>query len=103
MRVSSGSPRRLHLMRGSCRRSAPEADLSRCVETLSEIERADGAGRRVGEVGEAPVAAHPLLTPGALVGLLDAEGAARQRLTRQLEHAEALGPLGLLEERDVDL
>src|SRR4051812_25900428 len=90
-------------MRGSCRRSAAEADLSPRVEALSEIERADRAGGRVREVREAPVAAHPLLALGPLVGLLDAERAARQRLARELEHPVAAAALGLLEQLDVDL
>src|SRR4051812_8583885 len=90
-------------MPGSCPESATEADLSRCVETVSEIERADRARGRVREVGEAPVAADPLLALGALVGLLDAEGAAGKRFARQLEHAVALPALGLLEQLRVDL
>src|SRR3954451_20867117 len=101
--VPRGSPGRLHLMRGSCPRSAPEADLSRRVEPLSEIERAHRTGARVREVGEAPVAAHPLVALGPLVRLLDAEGAAGERLTRELDRPVAAAALGLLEHRHVDL
>src|SRR4051812_14917312 len=90
-------------MRGSCPRSAAEADLSRRFETLSEIEREDRAVGRVGEVPEALVAAHPLLALGALVGLLDRPRAAGERLARELERAVALAALGVLEELDVDV
>src|SRR3954453_6493949 len=87
-------------MRGSCRGSAPEADLSRCSQTVSEIERANGTGAGVGEVGEAAVTAVKLR---ALVRLLDREGPARERFSRQLEHAVPPSPFGFLEQRDVDL
>src|SRR3954447_10259808 len=90
-------------MRGSCPGSAAEADLSCCVETLSEIERADRAVGRVREIPEALVAAEPLLALGPLVGLLDRPGAARERLAGELERAVALAALGLLEEPDVDI
>src|SRR4051794_10411018 len=103
MSVGPGSPGRLHLMRGSCPESAAEADLSPCLQAGSQIERADAARGRVGEVSEPTIAAHPLLAPGPLVGLLDAERAARQRLARELEYAVALAALGLLEELRVDL
>ena len=43
----------------------------------------------VREVGEAPVAAHPLLARRPFVRLLDREGAARQRLARQLQRPVA--------------
>src|SRR4051812_19987671 len=90
-------------MRGSCSESAAGADLSRLLETVSEIERADARGPRVGEVGEAPVAAHPLLAPGSFVRLLDRERAAGERLARELEGPVALAALGLLEQPGVDL
>src|SRR3954468_2178625 len=90
-------------MRGSCPRSAAEGELSLCGQTVAQVERAVAAGGRVGEVGEAPVAADPLLALGALVGLLDRERAARERLARKLERAVAAAALGLLEEPDVDL
>src|SRR3954468_3058008 len=90
-------------MRGSCPGSAAEADLSCCVETLSEIERADRAVGRVREIPEALVAAEPLLALGPLVGLLDRPGAARERLAGELERPVALSALGLLEEPDVDI
>src|SRR5689334_2576047 len=90
-------------MRGSCPESAAELDLSCCLETLSEIERPYGPRARVGEVGEALVAAHPPLARRPLVRLLDAERAARLWLTRQFEHAVALPALGLDEELGVDL
>src|SRR4051794_8417755 len=57
-----------------------------------------GTGFR--EVREAPVAAVELW---ALVRLLDAEGAARQRFARQLQGAVAAPAFSLLEQRDVDL
>src|SRR4051812_9886610 len=90
-------------MRGSCPRSAAEADLSRCVETLSEIERADRAVGGVREIPEALVAADPLLALGPLMGLLDRPGAAGERLAGELERPVALTALGLLEEPDVDV
>src|SRR4051794_36699022 len=90
-------------MRGSCSESAAELDLSRRVQTVSQIERADRAGARVREVGEPPVAAHPLLAPRSLVRLLDAERAARERFAGQFQHPIALGPLRLVEELRVDL
>src|SRR4051794_22759807 len=90
-------------MRGSCPRSAAEADLSRRLEPLSEIERANRAVGGVREVPEALVAAHPLLALGALVGLLDRPGAAGERLARKLERAVASAALGLFEELDVDV
>src|SRR4051812_17311369 len=90
-------------MRGSCRQSAPEADLSRRVEAVSQIERADRVRGGVREVEEAPVAAHPVLALRPLVRLLDCERAAGERLARQLQAAEAPAPLCLLEQLDVHL
>src|SRR4051794_29749006 len=103
MSLGPGSPGRLHLMRGSCSESAAGGDLSRLVKTVSEIERADARRPRVGEVGEALVAAHPLLARGPFVRLLDGERAARERLARELERPVALAALGLLEQPGVDL
>src|SRR5688500_16792964 len=87
-------------MLGSCRGSALEGDLSRSLQTVSEVERLYGPWSRFREVGEAPVAAVELR---ALVRLLDRERAARQRLTRQLQAAVALSALRLLEQLHVDL
>src|SRR3954466_6104931 len=90
-------------MRGSCSQSAAEADLSRCAEPVSEVERPQAAGGGVGEVREAPVRAAERLAGGALVRSLDPERAAREGLAGQLERAVAAAALGLLEQRDVDL
>src|SRR3954451_2102141 len=90
-------------MRGSCSESALEGDLSSGVESLSQIERAHAGRARVREVGEALVAAEPLLARRALVRLLDAEGAARQRLAGQFQRPVALRALRLVEELGVDL
>src|SRR3954453_23806405 len=87
-------PGRLHLRRGSFIGAAPEGDLSRAracdgrpSETVAQVERADGAGRRLRPVEEAPVDAVPTLGEG----LLDLERAALARLARELDDAEA-GP-----------
>src|SRR3954451_2927452 len=90
-------------MRGSCPESAAGGDLSCRVQTVSEIERADALEGRVGEIGEALVAAHPLLALGPLVRLLDRERAAGERLTGDFQRPVAPAPLGLLEEPRVDL
>src|SRR5262245_1073820 len=90
-------------MRGSCPQSAAEGELSLCGQTVAQIEGADAGRTGVREVREAPVAAHPLLARGALVGLLDREGAARERLAGQLQRPVATPALGLLEELEVDL
>src|SRR4051794_12178290 len=90
-------------MRGSCPESAPELDLSCCLESGAQIERAHGADSGVREIAEAPVAADPLFTRGSLVRLLDRPGAARKRLAGELERPVAPAALGRGEELDVDL
>jgi hypothetical protein len=60
-------------MRGSCLGSVPEADLSCRFEALSEIERAQGAGGGVREVGEASVPAMELGALRLLVRALSAD------------------------------